>query len=179
MRKYFRCLVYLIVIHGISSASASSYVDFFRAVAVDNADTVSALLARAFDPNTPSESGQVGLYLALRDDAPNVAVALLASPALKVDAANAKGETALMMAALRGRLDWTHKLIERGAKVRREGWSPVHYAATGPNTRVLPLLLERGADIDALAPDRSTPLMLAARHDPEDSVKLPLQRGAN
>jgi uncharacterized protein len=128
MRKYFRCLVYLIVIHGISSASASSY---------------------------------------------------LASPALKVDAANAKGETALMMAALRGRLDWTHKLVERGAKVQREGRSPVHYAATGPNTRVLALLLKRGADMDALAPDRSTPLMLAARHDPEDSVKLLLQRGAN
>jgi ankyrin repeat protein len=55
----------------------------------------------------------------------------------------------------------------------------VHYAATGPNTRVLALLLERGANIDALAPDRSTPLMLAARHGPEDSVKLLLQRGAN
>lgn len=179
MRKCFRLFVYLFVIYEVSSASASSYVDFFRAVAVDNADTVSALLARGFDPNTPSESGQVALYLAMRDDAPNVAVVLLASPTLKVDAVNAKGETALMMAALRGRLDWTQRLIESGAKVQREGWSPVHYAATGPNTRVLEFLLERGADIDALAPDRSTPLMLAARHGPEDSVKLLLQRGAN
>lgn len=179
MRNHFRFIIYLFVIVVFSSASASSYVDFFRAVAVDNADAVSALLAKGFDPNTPSESGQVALYLAMRDDAPRVAVALLANPTLKVDAANAKGETALMMAALHGRLDWTQKLVERGAKVQREGWSPVHYAATGPNTQVLAFLLERGANIDALAPDRSTALMLAARHGPEDSVRLLVQRGAN
>jgi ankyrin repeat protein len=113
-------------------------------------------------------------YLALRDDAPTVAVALLASPALKVDAANAKGETALMMAALRGRLDWTHKLVERGAKVQREGRSPVHYAATGPNTRDWSV-------VRTSTRWRRTAVLLwlAARHDPEDSVKLPLQRGAN
>jgi hypothetical protein len=53
----------------------------------------------------------------MRYDAPNVAVALLASPTLKVDAANAKGETALMMAALRGRLG----LDAKADRTRREG----------------------------------------------------------
>jgi ankyrin repeat protein len=160
-------------------ARGDSYVDFFRAVNVDNARTVGELLAQGFDPNTKSESGQVALYLAMRDDSPKVAAALLASPALNVDAANAMGETPLMMAALKGRLDWAKKLIERGAKVQKPGWSPLHYAATGPSTELLALLLDRGADINALAPNRNTPLMMAARYGTEENVKLLLQRGAN
>jgi len=176
---YFRFIVYLLVITACGSTRADSYVDFFRAVNVDNDRTVSELLARGFDPNTKSESGQVALFLAMRDDAPKVAAALLASPALNVDAANATGETALMMAALKGRLDWAKRLIERGAKVHKPGWAPVHYAATGPNTELLTMLLDRGADINALAPNRNTPLMMAARYGPENNVKLLVQRGAD
>ena len=176
---YFRFIVYLLVITACGSTRADSYVDFFRAVNVDNDRTVSELLARGFDPNTKSESGQVALFMAMRDDAPKVAAALLASPALNVDAANATGETPLMMAALKGRLDWAKKLIERGAKVHKPGWAPVHYAATGPNTELLAMLLDRGADINALAPNRNTPLMMAARYGPENNVKLLVQRGAD
>jgi ankyrin repeat protein len=177
--KYFRYTVYLIVLIAFPCVHAGSHVEFFRAVAVDNARTVSALLAEGFDPNTVSESGQVALYIAMRDDAPKVAQALLASPALKIDTANATGETPLMMAALKGRMDWTQRLIERGAKVQREGWTALHYAASGPNVKVLQLLLERGADIDAVAPNGNTALMLAARYGTEDSVRLLVQRGAN
>jgi uncharacterized protein len=179
MRKYFRFGVYLFVITFFLQAKASSYVDFFRAVNVDNAGKVAELLNRGFDPNTLSESGQVALYLAMREDCPNVATVLLASPTLKIDAANAIGETALMMAALNGRLDWAKKLLERGAQVQKPGWSPVHYAASGPSTEVLALLLDRGADLNARAPNGSTPLMMAARYGTEDSVKLLVQRGAD
>jgi uncharacterized protein len=179
MRKYFKFGVYLFVITFFLQAKASSYVDFFRAVNVDNAGKVAELLNRGFDPNTLSESGQVALYLAMREDCPNVATVLLASPTLKIDAANAIGETALMMAALNGRLDWAKKLLERGAQVQKPGWSPVHYAASGPSTEVLALLLDRGADLNARAPNGSTPLMMAARYGTEDSVKLLVQRGAD
>jgi len=179
MRIYLKSVIYLIVIIGFSHARADAYVDFFRAVSVDNASTVKELLARGFDPNTKNESGQVALFLAMRDDAPKVAAALLASPALNIDANNALGETPLMMAALKGRLDWAKKLMERGAKVQKPGWSPVHYAATGPNTELLAMLLDSGADINALAPNRNTPLMMAARYGPEENVKLLVQRGAD
>ena len=74
---------------------AGSYEDFFRAVELDLDSTVSNLLARVFDPNSVSESGQVGLYLALRDDSPKVTAVLLAAPDLKVDVANPVGETPL------------------------------------------------------------------------------------
>ena len=114
----------------------------------------------------------------MREGSPKVAAVLLASPRLNIDAANAAGETPLMMAALQGRLDWARKLIDRGAKVQKPGWSPVHYAATGPSTELLAMLLDRGADINARAPDMSTPLMMAVRFGPEDSVKLLVRRGA-
>jgi ankyrin repeat protein len=173
-----KLLIYLFVIAAFSTARADAYTDFFRAVNVDNAGTVAELLAKGFDPNTLNEKGQVALYIAMREDAPKVAAVLLASPKLNVDAANAAGETPLMMAALQGRLDWARKLIERGAKVQKAGWSPVHYAATGPNTELLAMLLDRGANIDARAPDMSTPLMMAVRFGPEDSVRLLVKRGA-
>jgi hypothetical protein len=179
MRNYIRKAIFSIVITACSAAFADSYVDFFRAINVDNARTVAQLLAQGFDPNTLSESGQLPLYLAMRDDAPKVAEALLASPQLKIDAVNRAGETALMMAALQGRLDWTRKLVERGAQVRRAGWTPVHYAAAGPNVEVLAFLLDKGGDINAAAPNGNTPLMMAARYGAEDNVKLLLRRGAN
>jgi len=40
-----------------------------------------------------------------------------------------------MMAALRGSLEWTQRLIERGAAINRDGWTPLHYAASGPEPK--------------------------------------------
>ena len=160
-------------------AAAGSYEDFFRALRGDDARAVSALLARGFDPNSPDEKGQVPLYLALRDGAVNVARVLLASPELKVDAPNTVNETPLMMAALRGDLEWTLLLLQRGAQVNRGGWTPLHYAASGPEPKVVALLLERGAALEAHSPNRTTPLMMAAGYGAIDSADLLLQRGAD
>jgi ankyrin repeat protein len=179
MNKNFRYVFQIIVITWSSLAIADSYVEFFRAINVDNARTVSQLLAQGFDPNTLSENGQLPLHLAMREDSTKVAEALLASPQLKIDAVNRAGETPLMMAALQGRLEWTRRLVERGAKVQRPGWTPVHYAAAGPNVEVLAYLLDKGGEINAVAPNGNTPLMVAARYGAEDSVKLLLSRGAD
>lgn len=179
MNKNFRYVFQVIVITWSSLAIADSYVEFFRAINVDNARTVSQLLAQGFDPNTLSENGQLPLHLAMREDSTKVAEALLASPQLKIDAVNRAGETPLMMAALQGRLEWTRRLVERGAKVQRPGWTPVHYAAAGPNVEVLAYLLDKGGEINAVAPNGNTPLMVAARYGAEDSVKLLLSRGAD
>jgi len=179
MIKNFKYIVYILVIISFLEARADSYVDFFRAVNVDNANKVAELLSRGFDPNTVNQSGQVALYLAMKEDSPKVAAVLLLSPTLKIDAINAVGETALMMAALNGRLDWAKKLLDHGAQVQKPGWSAVHYAASGPNAELLALLLDRGANVNALAPNGSTPLMMAARFGTEDSVKLLVQRGAD
>lgn len=179
MNKYFKTVVYILVTAWISTAQAGAYEDFFQAVNRDDGGTVATLVKRGFDVNSRNADGQTALHLALRDQSPRVANALWADRALDVNAVNAKGETPLMMAALRGELDWSRRLIERGAKVHKEGWSPLHYAATGPEPKVVALLLDRGAPIDAPGPNRSTPLMMAASYGSEANVDLLLARGAN
>lgn len=177
--KYFKHFIYAFVFIVFSVSHAQPTVDFFRAIHIDDAGAVKRLLDRGFDPNAVDDKGQVGLYLAFRDESPKAAAALLAHPQTRIDAVNKADETPLMMAALRGQLDGARQLLDRGAGLNRPGWTPLHYAASGPEPRMVALLLERGAQVEALSPNRTTPLMMAARYGPEDAVDLLLARGAS
>ncbi|HLL20439.1 MAG TPA: ankyrin repeat domain-containing protein [Rubrivivax sp.] len=182
MKTYRQVVIAWLLACSCTAALASAYVDFFRAVNIDNVGVVNQLLARGFDPNAANDQGQVALYLALRDDAPRVAAALLAHPQIKLDLANASGETPLMIAALKSNLQWVQRLVERGAQVNRQGWTPLHYAASSSeidSTAVAAFLLDRGAVINARAPNGNTPLMMAARYGAFRSVDLLLTRGAD
>jgi uncharacterized protein len=179
MRKWIKQALYLIITTHVVFAVAGVYEDFFVAVKRNDGRTVGALLTRGFDPNTRDPQGEVALILALKGEDMAVAEALMSHPDTQVGLVNAVGESALMMAALRGQLEWCQRLLARGAPLNQAGWSPLHYAATGPDPKIVTLLLERGAIVDAESPDRSTPLMLAARYGKEESVKLLLARGAD
>lgn len=177
--KYFRKVVYSIVMLAVSSANAGSYEDFFVAIKNDNASVLNGLLERGFDPNTRDPKGQPGLTMALQERSPKVVKALLERPGIDVNALNPAGESALMMAALKGDLASAQGLLDRGAKVNQPGWSALHYAAAGPEPRLVQLLIERGGDLDAASPNGTTPLMMAAQYGSEDGVRLLLDRGAD
>ena len=179
MKHFLKFAFYLAVATGFSSVQADTSVDFFRAVNIDDSRTINQLLARGFNPNSANTRGDPALVQAVRDEAPKVIEALLAQPALKVDATTPANETALMMAALGGKVEWAQKLIDRGAQVNRAGWTPLHYAASGPEPKLLGLLLDKGADINAPSPNRTTALMMAARYGAEDGTELLLTRGAD
>jgi ankyrin repeat protein len=176
---YLKKVLYLLAAIGFSSAIAGSYEQFFQATMRDDAGAVSALVQRGVDPNSRDPSGQPALHVALRNGSFRVAEALLASPGIDVNAVNAADESALMMAALKGQADWSKKLLDKGAQVNKPGWSPLHYAAAGPEPAVVRLLLEQGAAIDAASPNRTTPLMMAAQYGSEANVDLLLARGAD
>lgn len=158
---------------------AGAYDDFFHAMELDDAPSVSMLLARGFDANTADESGQLGLYLALRLGADKVVAVLVAHPSTQLDRANAAGETPLMMAALRGRLPWMKALLDKGCRVNIDGWSPLHYAASSTHEEAVTMLVQRGARIDARSPNGTTALMMAARYGQEGSVDVLLRSGAD
>lgn len=179
MKRYFRYTLHLFVLSICVRATAGSYEDFFVAVLRDDEVAVQGLLQRGFDPNTRDPQGQMGLFLALRDQSLKVAEVLAVHPAVQVDASNQTGETALMMAALRGHLDWCQRLVARGAAVDRQGWTPLHYAAAGPSADVVGWLLQQRAAIEARSPNGTTPLMMAAKYGSESSTEELLRRGAN
>jgi uncharacterized protein len=179
MRIHFKLIAQIVVAAWISSANAGPKEDFFKAIEIDAANVVNGLLAGGFDPNERDDKGQVPLFVALRSESSQVVAALLAHPKTEIDAVNAHGETPVMMAALRGNLVLTRQLLDRGARIAREGWTPLHYAASGPEPKVVELLLDRGAPIDARSPNGTTPLMMAARYGAIDAADLLARRGAN
>lgn len=179
MKQYFRKALYLAVFTASFSIHAGSFDDFFRAVRSDNAGGIAALLNRGFDPNTRDEQGQTGLLIAMREPSPKVIQVLLDSPKTDVELRNAKDESPLMLAALKGQQDLVTRLIARDADVNKPGWTPLHYAATGGHVAIMKQLLEHYAFIDAQSPNGSTPLMMAAMYGSSDAVQLLLDEGAD
>lgn len=177
--NHFRYVLYLIVFAGFISAHAGSYDEFFAAIKRDHPAMMKGLLAQGFDPNTVDELGSPGLVFALRIESYEAAAVLIDSPKLLVNAANPQGETALMMACLRGQQALAAKLLQRGADINRDGWSPLHYAAAGEDERMVAWLLQRGAAVNATAPNGNTPLMMAAHTGASASVEMLLAKGAD
>ncbi|WP_418314707.1 ankyrin repeat domain-containing protein [Piscinibacter sakaiensis] len=170
MRNYFKYISYLIAAVTISCAHANPQEDLWVAVNRDDAGAVSRLVRSGSDPNALDNRGRTMLGYALLNESHKAAEALLAAPQLDINKLNPNGESALMIAALRGRLDWVQRLVAKGAKINHDGWSALHYAATGPNPEVVDWLIGKGAFIDGRSPNGTTPLMMAARYGAEANV---------
>jgi ankyrin repeat protein len=160
-------------------AQAGSYDDFFQAVKRDDPRTITDLLRRGFDANALDPAGQHGLFVAVKDGSLKAAEALIAWPKTKVEWRSPKDESPLMIASLKGQVEIVRKLIARDADVNKTGWTPLHYAATGGHLDVIQILLEEHAYIDAESPNKSTPLMMAAKYGSLAAVKLLLEAGAD
>ncbi len=179
LRNIKKYVVLIGFIHIFSTAFAGSYVDFFRAILRDDASTTRQLLREHFDPNTPSESAQPALLYALRQESYKSARVLIEDPRTLLNQTNPQGESALMLAALKGQTALVEQLINRGATVNKPGWTALHYAATGPKVEIVAMLLVHDADLNAASPNGTTPLMMAARYGSPETVKLLLEAGAN
>ena len=180
--KHIKKVIYLFVFAGFSLAnlaSAGSFEDFFTAIKRDDPGTIKALLARGFDANTLDPQGQHGLYLAMREPSLKAAQVLIDWPKTDVNILNAKGESPLMLAILKGEQDVADKLIKKGADVNKTGWTPLHYAASSGQLTIISQLLENSAYIDAESPNGTTPLMMAAMYGTTAAVKLLLDEGAD
>lgn len=163
----------------VAPAWAGSYEDFFAAIERDSAPALRDVLSRGVDPNLVDPQGRPAIFVALAAPAPNTLSVLLQDPQTQVDVRNVNDETPLMMACLKGMADVAQVLMERGADVNKAGWTPLHYAATKGDERIIALLLEHYAYIDAESPNGSTPLMMAAMYGTDSAVRQLLAAGAD
>lgn len=179
MRNYFKYFIYLYVLIGFNSVIAGSYEDFFKAIEMDQPEVVSQLLARGFDPNSPSPKGTPAVILTHQKKSFKVLDVLVDWKKTNLNVLSADGETLLMLAAINNHLSLADKLIAKGADINKPGWTALHYAASKGYTKMIRLLLDQQAYVDAESPNGTTPLMMAAGYSNEMSVKLLLEEGAD
>ncbi|MBY4599551.1 ankyrin repeat domain-containing protein [Ottowia caeni] len=179
VKSFYRTLLILWIAVLAPLAWGNDVDSFVRAIKQDNDVAMRSLLSRGMDPNTKDEKGAPGLYIALQEGALKVARLLIESPRIKVELRNASDESPLMMASFKGYLDIAKRLIEKDADVNKPGWAPLHYAATNGQLKLMELLLEQHAFIDAQSPNGTTPLMMAASYGSPEAVKLLIEAGAD
>ena len=165
------------------AATPAQLAAFFRAAQLDDVNTVERLIQGTVDPNEINPvGGEPALVIAVREDAMRVLAALLAHPGIDLDAQAMNGNTALMMAAYKGREPAAAALLARGAKVNRAGWTALHYAAASGSEAIARQLIGQAANLDAVSPRASgayTPLMMAAREGKTGVAILLLGQGAD
>lgn len=97
-----------------------------------------------------------------------------------------KLDSELLDAAYMGREKDVETLLSQGANPNAGmeanddvGWTPLHYAAVGGNTRITQLLLQYGAQANAQTKRGSTPLHLAVAYNNNKIVEILIANGAN
>lgn len=175
-----RLVSYLIVITGlivpVSAFPESSYEKLISAVEDRDISTARKLLRQGMDPNTTDPQGFSILMLAARNGDEKI-VALLIGRRANVGQRSPVGDTALLMASLNGNVKTVRRLLDAGGELNpKQGWAPLHYAAFAGRAPAAKLLLDKGANKDAVAPNGYTPLMMAARTGETQVAKVILYR---
>lgn len=155
-----------------------TWANFAGAVEKNRADVVASMVKDGVSPNTLVADGDPALVRALRWDNAAVVDVLIKTPGLDVNAESRLGENALMLAVLKGNQDLAEKLVAMGANVNKDGWTPLHYAATNGRTDLMQWLINEGADVNVQTRAGVTPLYMAARMPSRQAVMLLLKHGA-
>jgi len=146
----------------VALAQPTSLDQALRAALEGDAATLRSLLDRGAEADSTDAEGNTLLMLAARGGH-LPAMELLLERKASLGRRNSFGDNAVLVAAANGSPVPLSLLIAKGAEINPEGWTPLHYAAFTGKEAAVKLLLERGANKDAVAPNGYTPLMLSAR----------------
>ena len=178
--RYIRFLFVSVLVCCSSLVQADTIDDFIFAVKFNDVKTVQALLKKGMDVNASEPTrGETAIMIALREQSMQVFDALLQDPNLQLEVRANNGDTALMLASYLGNLPAVNQLIAAGAKINQTGWTALHYAASVGNTKIMLVLLDKLANIDAKSPNKTTSLMMAVRSGDTSAVQLLLDKGAD
>ena len=172
-------LVFCSVLAHAAKQPPPSDAEMIRAVDSANEVQVKRFLDQGANPNARDERGEPALIYALHNERFEAADVLARWPGTDIEAENKEGQTALMVAAYQGRLALCQALLARGAEVSHSGWTALHFAASSGQLSVAQLLIEHSAYVDALSPNGTTPLMMAARHKDQPVSDYLLEQGAD
>ena len=161
------------------AALAANQADVWVYITNDKAQDVQELLKAGLNPNTINNKQQPALMQAVRDQAWKTFDVILADPKTDVNLGNQFDESPLMYVALVGDAPRAQKLIARGAKVNKSGWTPLHYASVKGQAGVVKLLLANGAQVNEISPEGDTALLLAVQTDSLETVQLLINAGAD
>lgn len=161
------------------ATAATSNTALVKAVVFNDTKAVAQALKAGVDPNSRDEKGNPLLVIAMREKSADVATLLINDQRTDLDATNAAGENAMMIASLQGLTPMVKLLIDKDAEVNKKGWAPLHYAATNGHDDIVQILLDASAYVDAESPNGTTPLMMAARGGHITTCKVLLDGGAD
>ena len=139
--------------------------------------------AKIDEPNS-GEWSATPLYWSLFD-CKFEAAGLLLKKGANVNSADSFGLAPLQLAVCCEDVDLSliEHLIEKGADINYknpdDGWRSLHYAISCGSDDAARLLIEKGANVNSLADDGTSPLILAAKKDSVFIAKLLLEKGAN
>jgi ankyrin repeat protein len=152
---------------------------------------VRLLLDNKAEPDAATATGVTPLMIASASGNP-VAVGLLIERGADPNAKEKTyGQTPLIFAAAYNRPDAIAVLLEHGANVAAAtkarlpagepmgGLTALHYAVRQGNVEAVDALLDKGADVNGVSADNTTPLMLATINGRFDLAMRLLERGAD
>jgi len=148
-------------------------------------EVVEALLKAGVDVNIRSEKQKLTPLISAACCGSLEAVKALLKSSADIDAQSSTGNTALMLAIDRGKIDVALTLIEAGANLEikgQKGWTALHNAASGGDKgykEVAEGLIKHHASVDALSETLLTPLHEAAGKSLVDLVRLLVDAGAD
>jgi len=171
----FLCIMLVAV---STPVTAGIYDDILSAANMDNTAGVINLLQRGMDVNTADASGNTLAMIAARNGNADLLGFLLKNNA-NILKRNRYGDTAIMLAVVKGRIEIVRQLLDANTEINNTGWNPLHYAAYGGHAEIVRLLVAKGADLDVQAPNGQTALMLAANADHLETVKILIDADAD
>lgn len=162
------------------SARAGVYDDLIRAAQDGDTPTAIALIERGMDVNTADSSGMTLVMFAAQSGNEKL-LDFLISQRANVRKKNRFGDSALMLAALKGQLGCATRLVAAGAPVDDEPqrWNPLTYAAFEGHAGMVSFLISKGAEVDTPGANGATALIIAARNGHIKVVDLLLKHRAD